>query len=380
MAYRLSPLTGAVAVLMLVAAAFVSAQGPADTRPAEQAYKNIKVMQGVPANQISQSMHLIKAALGVDCTHCHIEMQWDLEDVQPMKDKARAMYKMMVEINRVNFKGEQVVTCFTCHKGKAIPDTYPAMPAPEIKPEPENETKVVLPTADQVLAKYVTALGGEQALRKVTSRVITGSLNIATGPGGTIPTPATLERSMKAPNLVVDVYTTEKYAISNGFDGTVAWARNQNGAVATPGGIDLERARRAAAFYEPLTIKQQYPTITVVGIEKVNGRDAYAVTGTPAGNTPETLYFDTQTGLLLRKWTYLETASGKSPYQMDFDDYRDTGSGSKIPFTVRMAPSTARIELEPTSTLRITKVQDNMPLDNAKFVKPAPAPPAAPRQ
>ena len=373
---RLFRFLGVVVSVMLASAVFVSAQ---DTRPAEQVYKNIKVMKGLPANQINQGMHLIKSALGVDCTHCHIEMEWDREDVQPMKDKARGMYTMMVEINRANFKGEQVVTCFTCHKGKAIPDTYPAMPVPSIKPESEQDTKIVLPAVDLVLAKYVTALGGEQALRKITSRVITGNLNIATGPGGTVPVPATLERSMKAPNFVRDEYKTDKFTMSNGFDGTVAWARGQNGNVNSPapGGIDADRARRAAAFYEPLTLKQQYPTITVDGIERLNGREVYVVTGTPAASTPERLYFDTQTGLLLRKWTYVDTASGKSPYQLDFEDYRDTGSGVRIPFTVRMAPSSPRIELEPTSTLRITNVQDNVSLDAATFVKPAP-PPAAP--
>ncbi len=375
---RLFRFLGVVASVMLASAVFVSAQ---DTRPAEQVYKNIKVMKGLPANQIIQGMHLIKSALGVDCTHCHIEMEWDRDDVQPMKDKARAMYTMMVEINRANFKGQQVVTCFTCHKGKALPDTYPAMPVPSIKPESEQDTKIVLPAVDLVLAKYVTALGGEQALRRITSRVITGNLNIATGPGGSVPVPATLERSMKAPNFVRDVYKTDKFTISNGFDGTGAWARGQNGNVNSPapGGIDADRARRAAAFYEPLTLKQQYPTITVDGIERLNGREVYVVTGTPATSTPERLYFDTQTGLLLRKWTYVDTASGKSPYQLDFDDYRDTGSGVKIPFTVRMAPSSPRIELEPTSTLRITKVQDNVTLDAATFVKPPSPPPAPPR-
>ena len=374
---RLFRFLGVVVSVVLASVVFVSAQ---DTRPAEQVYKNIKVMKGLPANQIIQGMHLIKSALGVDCTHCHIEMEWDRDDVQPMKDKARAMYTMVAEINRANFKGEQVVTCFTCHKGKAIPDTYPAMPVPSIKPESDQDTKIALPAVDLVLAKYVSALGGEQALRRITSRVVTGNLNIATGPGGTVPAPATLERSMKAPNFVLDVYKTDKFTISSGFDGTVAWARGQNGNVnsPTPGGIDADRARRAAAFYEPLTLKQQYPTITVDGIERLNGREVYVVTGTPAASTPERLYFDTQTGLLLRKWTYVDTASGKSPYQLDFEDYLDTGSGVKIPFTVRMAPSSPRIELEPTSTLRITKVQDNVSLDAATFVKPVSPPPAAP--
>jgi photosynthetic reaction center cytochrome c subunit len=370
----------AIAASLMFAATVVSAQ---DTRPAETVYKNIKVMKGVPANQIIQGMHLIKAALGVDCTHCHIEMEWDREDVQPMKDKARAMYVMLTEINRANFEGKKVVTCFTCHKGHAIPEDIPAMPVPPIKAELEAAVKAVpvLPTVDQVLSKYITALGGEQAMRKVTTRVITGTQDLPTGPGGTVPTPAKLERSLKAPNLVVDVYTADKFTISSGFDGKAQWAKGQNGNVNSPiaGGVDAERAQRAAAFNEPLTLKQQYTTLTVDGIARVNGHDAYVVIGTPAANTPERLYFDTRTGLLLRKWTYVDTASGRSPYQLDFDDYRNTGSGVKIPFVVHMSPAGPRTEIEPTSTLRITSVKDNTPIDNAKFVKPMPTPQPAAR-
>ena len=109
-------------------------------------------------------------------------------------------------------------------------------------------------------------------------------------------------------------------------------------------------------------------------MEPVNGHDAYVVIGTPAAGTPERLYFDAQTGLLLRKWTYVETAPGRVPFQIDFDDYRNTGSGVKIPFTVRMAPAGPRMELETTSTLHVTSVKDNGPLDEARFAKPAPTP------
>ena len=65
------------------------------------------------------------------------------------------------------------------------------------------------------------------------------------------------------------------------------------------------------------------------------------------------------------------TPIGDSPYQTDFDDYRDTGSGVKFPFLLQMNPATPPTELAPAATLRITKVQDNAPIDEAKFVKPA---------
>ena len=360
---------------LMLPAAVASAQ---DMRPAEQVYKNIKVMTGVPASQILEGMHVIKAALGVTCEHCHIQGQMDRDDL-PTKNKARAMYLMMSEINRANFGGRQLVTCVTCHRGHATPANVPDLPSPPITEE--TESKPALPTVDQILAKYITALGGEQAMRKVTTRVIVATQEVPTGPGGTIPVPAKLERSLKAPNLALDVYTAETFTISSGFDGTAQWTKGQNGVVSalTPDGIDGERAGRAAAFFEPLTLKAQYQTMRVDGIEHVNGHDAYVVTGVPAANTPEKLYFDTQTGLLLRKSTYIDAMSGRSPYQVDFDEYRNTGSGVKIPFVVRMLPATSRMELSTRATLRITSVKDNVPIDDAKFAKPTATPQPAAR-
>jgi hypothetical protein len=231
--------------------------------------------------------------------------------------------------------------------------------------------KPVLPTVDQILTRYVQALGGEQAIRKVTSRVVTGTQYIPTGPGGTVPMPAMVERYQKAPGVNVTIYRTPTYAISQGFDGTTAWAQDQAGRVSDAVTLDTRRAKRTADFYEPLTLKQQYAQMTVKAIEKVNDHDAYMVVGVPQGDTAEWLYFDTQSGLLLRKVTVLPTPAGNSPYQVDFDDYRDTGSGVKFPFLIQMNPATPRTELAPNATLRVTKVQDNAPIEDSKFAKPA---------
>ena len=85
------------------------------------------------------------------------------------------------------------------------------------------------------------------------------------------------------------------------------------------------------------------------------------VVGVPQGDAAEWLYFDTQSGLLLRKQTVLPTPVGNSPFQMDFEDYRDTGSGVKFPFVIHMNPANPRTELAPNATLRVTKVEDNRP-------------------
>ena len=360
---------GSVAGLLFAAAAVVSAQGAPpspDERTAEQVYKNIKALKGTPANQLNQSMHLIKGALGVDCLYCHIEREWEKDD-KPPKAVATAMIAMMMDINKRDFGGRQVVTCNTCHNGRPVPADMPVFPVLE----PKAPAKPVLPTVDQILTKYVQALGGEQAIRKVTSRVITGTQYIPTGPGGTTPMPAMVERYLKAPGVNVTIYRTPTYTIAQGFDGTTAWAQDQAGRVSDAVTLDTRRAKRTADFYEPLTLKQQYAQITVKGIENVNNHDAYVVVGVPQGDTSEWLYFDTLSGLLLRKVTVLPTPAGNSPYQVDLDDYRDTGSGVKFPFLIQMNPATPRTELAPNATLRVTKVQDNATIEDAKLAKPA---------
>jgi hypothetical protein len=353
---------------VLAASWLVSAQGGApasDVRTAEQVYKNIVALKGTPASQLNQSMHLMKGALGVDCTYCHIEREWD-KDVGA-KGVARQMIQLMMDINTRQFGGRQIVTCYTCHNGRPVPVSMPVFPVLEPKPP----QKPALPSVDQVLAKYVEALGGAPAINKLTSRVVTGTQYIPTGPGGTVPMPAVMERYLKAPNLSLTVYRTAAFTMGQGFDGTSAWAQNQNGAVADVIAPDAARARRAADFYEPLNLRKQYAQMTVVGIDTVNNRDAYVVVGVPQNDSPERLYFDARTGLLLRKVTVLPTPIGDSPFQTDFDDYRDPGSGVKFPFLIQMNPANPRTELAPSATLRVTKVDDNVAIDTSKFARPA---------
>src|SRR6266853_1331376 len=108
---------------VLISAAPQQPQAPAllpPVRTAPQQYKNIQVWKDVPAAQINPTMHLISAQLGVQCQFCHIWEEWDRED-KPQKQIARNMISMMVELNRTAFGGTPVVTCFTCHQGKAKP-------------------------------------------------------------------------------------------------------------------------------------------------------------------------------------------------------------------------------------------------------------------
>ena len=170
----------AVAALMFASAAFVHAQGAPQSmegKTAEQVYKNIKVLTGTPADQLNPAMHLIRSALGVECEFCHVAGAFEKDDL-PRKEVARKMMQMMMDINKNSFA--------TCRWSPATP-AIAAMPIPRIRRccrssmQPE-EPKVQLPSVDEVLAKYVAALGGEQAIRKITSRVITGTQDLPTRP------------------------------------------------------------------------------------------------------------------------------------------------------------------------------------------------------
>jgi photosynthetic reaction center cytochrome c subunit len=355
---------------------FAKAQGPPQVgrvRTARQQFKNIQVLKETPANKLVLSMHLMAGDLGVGCNFCHVEVNGSIEgqfekDDKETKQTARKMIKMVMDLNNNSFGGQQAVTCYTCHRGSPKPLSVPLLPVTLVTEGQPRDA--VLPTADQILTKYVKALGGELSIRKVTSRVITATRDIPTGPGGVVPVLAQIDLYERAPNLFVNISRTDKFATQDGFDGTTAWSQNAAGVVIDIPDPDQTRARRRADFYECLSLAKEYTRLDVQSIEKVNHRDAFLIVAFPKDDSAEQLYFDVETGLLLRKLIVLSTPAGDVPFQTDYEDYQDTGSGVKIPFVIRMLPASERSELQTSSTVQIQKVQDNVPIDGRKFVKP----------
>src|SRR5438477_635304 len=108
------------------------AQAPAAAKPqmSEQAFKNIQVLKGIPVDEFMGTMGLFSAALSVCCGDCHIgagtsNPQWEADP--PRKQMARKMVTMVNAINRDNFGGRPVVTCWTCHRGSERPSATPAI-------------------------------------------------------------------------------------------------------------------------------------------------------------------------------------------------------------------------------------------------------------
>src|SRR5215467_5215559 len=104
-------------------------------KPAEDEFKNIQALKGIPAEQLIPTMQFIAASLGVECEHCHVARAFEKDD-KKAKVTARKMISMMMAINKENFEGHREVTCYSCHRGSADPLATPVISADEPKREP----------------------------------------------------------------------------------------------------------------------------------------------------------------------------------------------------------------------------------------------------
>src|SRR5712692_5842788 len=149
-----------------------SAPSGAPPKLAEEQFKNIQTLKGIPADQVGPSMQFIGASLGVECEYCHVHGAMEKDDKKP-KVTARKMIAMMMAINKDNFEDRRDVTCFSCHRGAVDPVATPIISDEgakldngEVKKSAEG--KPLLPAADELFEKYLAALGGTDALQKIT--------------------------------------------------------------------------------------------------------------------------------------------------------------------------------------------------------------------
>lgn len=131
--------------------------------------------------------------------------------------------------------------------------------------------------------------------------------------------------------------------------------------------VEVSRIKRQADFYKDLKLKEQYSKMSAIGKEKIGEREAFVIEALSLNNKTEKLFFDTQSGLLLRRTVLTETRLGSDPEQTDYEDYREV-DGIRMPFTVRVS------YLDDNhfgTTRKITEVKQNFPIDDARFNMPA---------
>ncbi len=217
-----------------------------------------------------------------------------------------------------------------------------------------------LPTADQVIEKYMNAVGGKAALEKLTSRISTATVEFEVFPGA-----FSQEIYEKAPNKQFYMLDVAQFGIVRyGFNGTVGWEDNPQTGFRELSGMRLAVMKRNSDFYRALHIKEIYPKMAVTGKETINGHSAYVLEVTPADGPAEWMYFDTESGLLLRHKGQNEAPTGPVMVETTLSDYREV-DGVKLPFSTYVS----RPDI--SFTMRVSEVKHNVPIEDSKFDKPA---------
>src|SRR5229473_6655581 len=254
-------------------------QSPAAPKLAEEQFKNIQVLKGIPADQVVPSMQFIGASLGVECEYCHVHGAMEKDDKKP-KVTARKMINMMMAINKDNFEGHREVTCYSCHRGSTDPVSTPIITDEEPRRAADEgkksgEAKVSLPAAEQLLDKYLAAVGGGEALQKITSRVEKGTLTMF----GDRHVP--FEVYAKAPDKRYSVMHLPNGDSVTAFNGKVGWQsiNTQPPRVRMSTPAENEAASIDADFYLSAHLKSLYEKFKVQTVEKISGRDTYLLIG-----------------------------------------------------------------------------------------------------
>lgn len=216
-----------------------------------------------------------------------------------------------------------------------------------------------MPSVDQIIAKYVDALGGKAALEKVNSRFQKGTLEIpGAGLGGTF------EAYQKAPNKSIFTANIDGFGlVQEGYDGTVAWAQDPQSGLREKTGGELADVKRDSDIHRDLKLKALYPTMTLKGKEKIGEKEVYVIEAKPAEGNTEKWYFDAQSGLLARADTERESPMGKALIESYFENYKDV-DGVKIPTTVRQVTPAFTI------VVQFSETQHNVSVEDSKFTKP----------
>lgn len=355
----------------------IAAQTAGEKQPlAEEAFTNVQVLKGIPVSEFMATMGFFAASLGLNCVYCHVAeslQDWKkFADDVPRKRAARTMIQMVNTINKTSFGGRRVITCYSCHHGNERPKDIPSLAMQYGTPEEDpNEIEIPPqpasgPSADQILEKFVTALGGSQRLASSASLIERGTYEGYDSYHEKVP----FELYAKGPEqmtIVIHTQNGDSTTVVNGSAGWVASTSNPVPLLPLAPGAELDGARLDAQLLFPGQIRQAlsqwqsgFP-ITTIG-----DSDVQAIEGRGAGRTRVKLFFDDKTGLLARQLRYASTAVGTNPIQIDYADYRDV-DGVKRPFRWTVTWTNGQ------STYQVNEFQPGAAIDAGIFARPAPA-------
>ncbi len=356
---------------LLTAAAACAQAPPAKPAMSDQVFKNVRILKGIPVDEFMATMGFFSASLGETCTDCHSAESggsWDkYADDNPRKNTARAMIGIMNAINKNYFGGKREITCYSCHRGVERPDVTPSLAdlygPPQMKePDQFREPAGKTQSPDQILDKFIQAVGGSDRLSKITSFAAQGTYQ------GYQDEKYPVDIFAQAPDQLTTIVHTAAGDSTTTFDGRTGWiagpATERPVALLELTGTDLTGARLDAALAFPARLPQALTQWRTGASPAIDGHDVQMLQATGDGRYPVNLYFDSKSGLLLRLVRYTDSPVGLNPTQIDYADYREV-AGVRMPFLVTVT------WLDGKSITQLTEIQPNVPIDAARFERPA---------
>ena len=335
---------------------------------AEDVFKNVQVLKGIPADEFMSTMGIFSAALGMSCEDCHAsnDSKWEnyALDTSPRKVTARKMVQMVATLNKNNFGGLQMISCWTCHRGTTPPKVTPNLNTLYNLPDEPDDIITQAPNAppvDKILDRYIQALGGAERLNRLTSFVAKGT-SVGYGPEGT---ERAVEIYAKAPAQRTTIIHTQNGDNTTVIDGTNGWSAvplKPLPVMQITGGA-LEGAKFEAALSFPRNIKAGLTRWRVGFSSTIDDKDVDVIQGSGPDGLLVTMYFDSQSGLLVRLLRYVNSPVGRTPTQIDYSDYREV-AGVKMPFKWKMS------WLDGKENFELKEVQSNVAIDSKRFEKP----------
>jgi outer membrane lipoprotein-sorting protein len=354
----------------LLGAARAASQTGAQQQPpmAENVYLDVQVLKGIPVDQFNDTMGMFAAALLLDCVGCHDpKITSDPKAFAlptPRIQRARQMVVMMNTLNKMYFGGQQRVTCFTCHGGDPQPEQAPSLRLQygELVEDPSSLKffpDIAAPPAEKILARYLQALGGAERLAAVTSFSAMGTYSGFDTSDQEVP----LDVVARVPNRRAMTAHATGADLRWTYDGRSAWKYQPDTPVPLIQltGWSLTGAGVDAMVFFPAGIPKAFAQWQV-SFADINGRQVEVVRGINPGQSPVNLYFD-GSGLLVRLVRWTQTAAGPVPVQIDYSDYREV-AGVKMPFGWIMTWTNGQ------STIKLTDVRPNVPIDDRAFARP----------
>ena len=343
---------------------------------AEDVFKNVQVLKGIPVKEFMNTMGFFSAATNLNCVDCHSPQSESLDGYAidtPRKQMARRMIRMVNTLNQTAFAGQRKVTCYTCHRATDRPETIPSLTDQYSVPDDDPDRAELIPggppqtvkrvTADQILDKYLQAIGGAAQLAQLTSFVAKGTY----GGYETLSEKVPMEMFARAPNQLTTIVHAQSGDSVSTYDGSRGWiaAADKLMRVLPLSGGDLEGARMDALLSFPARIKQDVQWRSGFPSVSIDDRPVQVVQHAARGDNGAKLYFDSESGLLVRQVRYVDTAVGVIPTRIDYSDYRVV-AGVKIPFRRVVTWTDGR------STIELSDVQPNVRIEAARFAAPPP--------